>query len=439
VAPPLPAATEAPAEGEATTTTTAPPTTTTRPEDALPPPATSPLEVPARSRVEIRLAELVEAPLASAVVELPGGDVAVEHRIEGPLGTDTAPCATSASPEWHFAWGATTRDAREVLVFFNPFPDDAVLDGTFMTEEGPRETVRFEGFVVPGRSVVGVELGSDITVREQIAASFRARSGRVIIDRIQRFDGSNGRESLTVRLGMPVPAEQWFFPDGLIGDGIREQYVVYNPTERSAEVELDIVPDDPATNGRPEPFALTLLPGAFEVVDVGADGRVPVDVAHTGIVRSLDGVPVVAERVITAVEPADRRGVSVATGSPVAATTWLFPGGGTSDERDEWIYLYNPSNEFLAEVSITGLAGGQELAIEGLQSFELGPAQRRAIRLGERVQRDDLPLIVTSSEAIVAERGLYGGSRGIGNAIGIPSATGVEAPADLFGEAEDDG
>src|SRR5690606_5607278 len=144
------------------------PSTTATTERPDPPSAR--VDLPARSRVAFRLADLVDAPLAGAVVEVDGGQIAVEHELNGDLGRATAPCSTTASPTWSFPWGVTTRGNRELLVFLNPFPDDATVDITFATDEGVRDTLRFRGFVVPGRSVVGAYIDEDVQRNEQVSA-----------------------------------------------------------------------------------------------------------------------------------------------------------------------------------------------------------------------------------------------------------------------------
>ncbi|HUW01317.1 MAG TPA: DUF5719 family protein [Acidimicrobiales bacterium] len=407
---------------DSSSTTETSETTETTEAPATPEPVTQQLEVPALARIEIRLGDVIPAELVSAVVEMPSGAIAVEHRVESVNGFDTAPCASNAAVDWHFAWGATTDDAREVLVFFNPFADDAVVDGSFITDDGPREPGRFDGLVIPAGSVVGLDLGDDVTIRPQIAASLRLRSGRVIVDRIQRFDGSDGPKGLTVRLGMTQPKPVWIFPDGLVDEGVRETIHLFNPTDRSAEVLIDIAPDDPATNGIPEPFEVSVQPGAQIAVDLGADGRVEPGVGHSAIVRVVNDGAVVAERVLRSSSPSERSGVSVATGSPVAASRWVFAGGGTSESQDEFLYVLNPSNEFLATFSIVALEDGQRLDVQGLTDLEVPPAGRLAIRVGSQIERD-VALLVESSSPIVVERGLYAvEGPGVSNAIGIPFA-----------------
>ena len=177
-------------------------------------PVSRDVALPAGGRVEVRLADVVDSPLAAALVEVDGGGVAVEHEVTGPSGGDVAPCATAAAATWHFAWGSTSRDARETVVLFNPFPTEATVEATFATEDGGREPVRFQGFPVPARSVVGVDLGDDVTRSDQVSATFRVRGGRIIAERLQDFDGTLGRGGLSLALGVPEAAATWVFADG---------------------------------------------------------------------------------------------------------------------------------------------------------------------------------------------------------------------------------
>jgi hypothetical protein len=322
----------------------------------------------------------------------------------------------------------TTRGNRELLVFMNPFPDDATVDVAFATDEGVRDTVRFNGFVVPGRSVVGAYIDEDVTRKEQVSAQVTVRGGRLVVDRVQTFSGVDGREGITVGLGAPVPAKVWMFPDGLTGPGLAEQLVVYNPSDRVAEAQIEVRLDDPDAHGVPEPFDLTVPPGRYAIVNLQDEDRIPPGVGHSTIVRSPD-VPVVAERAVAATEGAPRRGVATTLGSPLGAPTWFFPGGGTSSERDEFITLLNTSDTASVTFSVTALAGGQDLAVADLQELTLAPGARMAIRLGDHIVRDDLPLELRASGPIVVERGLYRvGGDGISQSMGIPLAADAVGP-----------
>jgi hypothetical protein len=282
--------------------------------------------------------------------------------------------------------------------------------------------------------VVGAYIDQDVTRKAQVSAQVTVRGGRVIVDQIQTFDGTDEREGMTLTLGAPAPAQVWAFPDGLTGPGLTEQIVVFNPdTRKVAEVEVEVRLDDPATNGIPEPFELVVAPGRFALVNLDAEDRIPAGVAHSSLVHSLNGVGITAERVVTAGDGASRRGIGATLGSPIGSSTWYFPGGGTSAERDEFLTLLNLSDEKVT-FDVIALANGQVLAIEGLQGMQLAPGGRVSLRLGDHVVRDDLPVVVAADGPIVAERGLYrvGGS-GLSQAIGIPLARDVVVPDPING------
>lgn len=435
----------APAPAPADVTTTVPPpesttTTVAAPTTTRPPPVVSSVPLPPQGRIEVRVGDLVAAPLAGAVVEVDGGQIAVEHQITGPLGRATAPCSSTASSTWSFPWGVTARGSRELLVFMNPFPDDATVDIDFATDEGVRDTARFQGFVIPGRSVVGAYVDEDVTRKAQVSAHVRVRGGRLVIDRIQTFDGTDGREGITVGLGVPTPALEWIYPVGETGPGLTQQVVVFNPGDAIAEVEVEVrldpvEADDPSADAPPEPFELTVQPGRFSIVDMHADDRVPAGVGHALIVRSLNGAPITAERVNTASDPASRRGVAATTGSPVGARTWYFPGGGPiQDQRDEWIVVFNLDQDDPVTVNVTGFSKGQTIAVQGLQGLEIAAGSRRVIRLGNHIDREDLPIVVVADGAVVAERGLYRiGGGGMAQSMGIPLAQHVVVPDPVSG------
>lgn len=244
-----------------------------------------------------------------------------------------------------------------------------------------------------------------------------------------------------MQTGVPEAQGVWVYPDGFVSEDVREEYVVYNPGEELAEVEITIQLDEPDVNGVPEAVDLSLAPGTHQVVDLAADELIPAGVAHSAVVRSANGVPVVAERVLKS-EGSSRKGVSVTTGSPVEAERWAFAAGATTDSSDEWLVLVNLDPQILAEVEITAVAAGQLVPVADLQAVSLEAGSRLAIRLGEKISRDDLSVVVTSSEPIVVERGLYRvgeDERGMSNAVGVPAPEGLRIPPDpLDAEVEAD-
>lgn len=260
---------------------------------------THPIEVGPDERLRVRLADLYdgnEGVFLAALVETDvahGPEVRVAHEVSGGHGTATGSCATRGASEWHFAWGATTRDAEDLLVLFNPFPNDVVVDAEFSTPGGIREPLRWQGLTVPARRVVAVDVGDDVTRRAQVAASLRARSGALVVERLQVFDGSLDVEGMRLSMGRTAPALHQILPGG----DRREMVVLYNPTDESAELEVHVVPDAP-DEPPPLPFGIVLRPGQSETLDYSTEGRVPSGSSYETQVRSLNAVPVVAEQVL---------------------------------------------------------------------------------------------------------------------------------------------
>ena len=380
------------------------------------PPKARPVSVGPNSRAAVPLADVANAPFVAALVELDGGEAVVELAVTGPLGISATPCASAASSQWYFADGATTRDAASVLFLFNPFPDDAVVDIVFGTEEGPITPQALTGLTVRGGALPTVNMGEFVQRREPATTSVRARAGRLVASRLQTFDGSVGRKGMALTLGAAAPGDLWNVPEGVVNDGLTQRYQIFNPTEREAEVEVALALE----SGEAEPLTVT-VPGESRVtVNANDEARIPKGVPHAATVRSLNGVGVVVERTIDAASAARRTGLADAFGSRVTARRWCLAAGAADDSTDEFVVLQNPGPE-PARVSLAVLADGERLTPAPLQNVEVGAGQRRSVRIADAVKRTAPPVVVESDRPIVVERALNR-LRGIGVAtsIGIP-------------------
>jgi hypothetical protein len=396
-------------------------------------PVTKQVSVGAHGRAEVHLADLQVSPFAAAVVETNDPDIAVEHRVTGTGGasSSSSPCASSPSDRWYFPTGTTTRDARELLAVFNPFAVDAVVDVAFQTSDGFRQPNDLQALPIPGGQVRILDISASVPRIEQLAATIVARAGRVIVDRLQAFDGSDANHpaGLAATLGAPTPAPVWTFGEGEVADGLNEVFTLLNPSDHPADAQMEIALDDPSTNGVVDPITLTIPPRTYTQVVMRDQTRVLPNVAHSVTVRSPD-TPLVVERVITATNPAPRRGYAPALGAPLVSTRWLFADGrAVAGQTAEFVMLVNPSRDAVAHVRFTALAAGQLFAIDGLQSVEVAPGGRVAVELGPHINRNDLPLIVEADIAIVAERGLYDANgKGISLACGMPLSEAAVLP-----------
>ena len=396
-------------------------------------PVSKPVTVGARTRTDVSMHDLVQAPFVAAVVETNDPDVAVERRVyANGVAAASSPCASAPSDTWYFPTGTTTRDAQELLAVFNPFSVDAVLDVTFQTSDGFRDPGELRSLPVPGGQLRILDISTFVPRIEQLAATVTVRSGRAIVDRLQSFDGTdpNHPKGLAATLGAPVPANVWTFAEGEVAEGLNEVFTVMNPSDQAVNAQLEVTLADPATNGTVDPIPVTIPARGYAQVVMRDQTRVPANVGHSVTVRS-PSAGVVAERNITGAAPAPRHGYAPALGAPLVATRWLFADGrAIVNNTAEFVVVVNPSRDSIAHLRFTALAQGQLLAIEGLQDVEVPPGGRLSVDLGQHVNRVDLPLMVEADVPVVIERGLVCGRRhqhlarqrrpAVGGGIGAP-------------------
>ena len=378
----------------------------------------APIAVGPAGRASIRLADVVSAPLAAAVVELDGGEAVAEVVSSGALGDSVSPCASSASSSWYFAEGVTTKDAGEILLALNPFPDDAVVDVVFSTEEGVVTPQALTGLLVKGQALTAVNVGAFVQRREAVSATVRARTGRLAVGRVQSFDGTGttGRKGISVTLGAAALGPVWYFPEGLVAEGQNERYQIYNPGQTESQVEVAFALE----SGEAEPMRLT-VPRESRLTVVAADeSRIPKGVPHAVTVRTTDGPDVMVERAIDAASPSSRTGVSIMLGARLPAKRFATAAGAADDTTDQWVVVQNPGSR-PAHVTLNLLADGSAVPIGATSTVDVPPGQRRAVNVNGSLKRPTVPLLLSSSEPVLVERDLYRlKAPGLGMSAAIP-------------------
>lgn len=396
------------------------------------PPVRSAIQVPPRSRTQVRIADLVAAEEPGVVVEVFGPDAAVEHILRGAGDLEVLPCARRPARRWFFAGGSTRKDTQMVLALFNPFEDAATVDMTFFTEEGAVAPQNLQAFEVPPRSRVTVPVHEHVLRKAVVAAELTTRSGRIVAEETLQFDGTTGRRGMAVFGGANDAAEEWIFPEGVVQSRIFEDIWVLNPGRADTEVEIQPELDGEAVQ---EP-TIVAVPGRSAVSvrmnEADADGvlRVPAETGHSLRVTATGDEDVVVAQQILSTEGAVRTGAAVIPGATAGARRWMFPAGSADDNVDEWIVIVNAdTGEALTDeelrnpaiVKISVLAGGVLLVPEGLDRLEIPPLERGTFRLGDALKRPELPLVVEADRDIVVVRGMFE-ANGVSYSLGIPFA-----------------
>lgn len=379
--------------------------------------ATEPVEVAARTTERVRVADVLTADWAAATVQMDQSSIIVEHEVVGPHGRGAAACQTRASDRWYLPAGATTRDAQLTLVIYNPYRDAALVDLAFTTAEGVRRPTALDGVPIEAGGVRAVDVSGVVTVREVVATTLTARRGRVVVDRIQTYDGRGSSttdeeaatefyraEGLTVTPGVPAPRPVWDLPAGVRAAGIHERITVFNPGRRDAEVEITFSLRDPERNDELDPFPLAVPAGEFQVFEVDASDVIPEGVTHAVTVRSTNDVPVVAERSLVAAAGASYLAVLASTGSPLAARRWGFAAGRRNGEADsQRVALHNPGDEEV-EVRLVAFGDGRRTPAPVPDGpVRLAPDEHREVVVTD-VPDGRTSIEVIASAPIVAER-----------------------------------
>jgi hypothetical protein len=358
--------------------------------------------------------------------------VAVEQQITGPLGQASVPCATAGAAQWFFATGATLINAGEVISLLNPYPTVAVVNLSFTTDQGLEQPQAFQAIVVPPGSLVPVNLGDQLRRRQTIATSIIAQSGRVVAWKTDVVTPPAAGQALlgtpaaqapladpaepvpgtTLTLGTAAPSTDWTWPDGNAGNGVTEQYVIYNPGHQTAELRLAV----DLAQGVAEPFTLSVGPYQVSTVVSSSAVRIPPGVGHAAVLVSTNNVPVVAERTIAAAPSSGWSGLGELEGGQLTANKWLLPYFPPDNTHSGRVVVFNPSAT-TARANLSGVAGASVLA-----SVTVAARGWTPIALNNLRSIGGGPLVLTASEPVYVESDYYGrgAMAGISLSLGVP-------------------
>lgn len=377
--------------------------------------ATRELDVAPNSAESVRLQDVAKSSYAAALVEVDGGQGVVEQTVSGSLGQSASPCASAASDEWYFADGSTRREGTFVLSLFNPFPENAIADLSFSTDQGRAVPRALQGLVVPARSLVVRNVGEFVRRRETLATSVKVRAGRLVASKLQLHDGG-GRKGMALVLGAPSTGSLWRFAEGYVVDGITEKVAVYNPGDIEARVDVELALEQ----GAAEPFELTVPARERVTLEANKESRIPKQDPHAITVTRRGGPGVVVERTVDAVSPAPRAGFADTMGARRLSNRWYLVAGGATPELDEWVVVFNPRPRPV-RASFAALASGQRLAIDKLQDVTIPAGRRQSFRIGDSLERAQIPIVIDATGDVLVERSLYRvGGPGMSFTIGIP-------------------
>lgn len=327
------------------------------------------ITAPARGKLTLDVKQAMTAGFVSAVVELDGGEGMVEQRALFPAGNTVASCTTQTSPTWYFADGWTADGSTEQLIISNPYEGSVGVDIAFIDKNGvKREPGPFQGASIGPHSVRVIDVAGSGLVDEQIiGVQVVASRGRLIVARAEHSTGG-GRLGYSLTLGAPTPSEQLWFVEGDHGAEITEQYVIYNPTDQDAAVDL-VVLGVPVTAGFVPPDSIPVPAGEVVTFDTSTITGLP-DGPHSIVFSTLAAPSVVIERVLTKPSGGGPVTTVVMGMTPeYVVPRWYLPIG-VDEATDSAIVVYNP-DQVEATVTVKAVGPGGEVAVPGLEAIPL--------------------------------------------------------------------
>jgi hypothetical protein len=369
------------------------------------------------------------------------GSAAVYQVLAGALGTSTAPCSTSGSAHWYFPTGQTRINAAEYIFLQNPSPSNSiVVDMAFSTNNGGEQPSDFQGVPVSPGGLVVIPLSGHLRRRTAIATSVTARSGEVVAWEEEVITPPTSQESivgtaaanapladpawpvpgLSLMLGAPSAGLSWVWPDGVAGQGIDEQYVIYNPGSATADIRLAVG----LQQGTAEPFDLQVGPGQTLAVVSEQEPRIPPGEPHSARLESTNGVPVVAVRTVSAQHvtvpaPAPVKGIGAMLGQRLSSDRWIVATPGIDKNHQGGIVVFNPGDQPV-QVTIGGLAKGPE-------TVTVPAGGRTGVAVAAASTASAVRMVtVQATGPVYTEFNLYatGHGTGVSIAAGVPAAQG---------------
>ena len=265
---------------------------------------------------------------AGAVVETPAVASAVGTVISGVQSLSAEPCISTPDQLSVVAGGSTTAGHSFEVQLINPFAGEAVVRLVVNSDAGLESNERFSAVVVPPRDAVTMDFTELIPGREQITVTIDAQKGRVVAV------GQQVNDARVARVGAAAPALNWLLP---VPAAEGERWIVIaNSSDAEVEYQIDLY-------------------GPEEVEEGYQSGTIPAraqtEVSLTPAGEGTLGIRVVASGpVVPALWTETETGLAATTGSDVAATRWMLPGGGAPRGGSAVLVVMNPD---LEDVSVT--------------------------------------------------------------------------------------
>lgn len=284
-------------------------------------------------------------------------------------------CVVSVPKIWHIGGGTTADGFTLNLRIFNPFPENAKITVTALSEFGVEPLPELTGLDVPGRSWITEDLTRTLQLLDQVSFTVTTEQGLVIPTLV--LSAFDEEDELIDEASWPGTglARTWDFPVTSDG-GLDPILIVTNDGDTDATVTIDVFTVEGAIIGAAEQIAPAGVPTRIPLGDLAEapfgirmTASVPVAaVVEARVPEPDEEIPDEAGATTTTSEapdegsegdeeveaPPEPRGLAGTVGLVDASTRWLVPGPGTTPDTTSTIWIMNTGSE-QATVTVTPL------------------------------------------------------------------------------------
>jgi hypothetical protein len=365
------------------------------------------MQIPAESRVSVRVGETVKTFSVSTKVTSDQGVVAERstyfrppHRELNLDGTSSIGVTAPAST-WYMAEGSSAGGFETWILVQNPGEEIANASITYMTDKG-----EVEG------PVLQLEPGSrkSVLVNDTVKAfsvSSKVTSDQPVVAERATYFTTPGRDHRVVahsHIGVTAPDTTWYMAEGSTAGGFQTWVLVQNPGDQAANVTLSYMTDKGEVAGP----VLLLAPNSRQSVRV--DDTVKAFSVSTKVTSDQ---PVIAERSVY-FRPPEADHWMCGTSSPgvnSTSTTWYMAEGATAGGFETWVLVQNPGDE-AASATLTYMT--DKGAVEG-PTIEVAAHSRKTVSVDATIHAFNVSSMVVSDKPVIAERAVYRRTRGRDN------------------------
>jgi len=281
-----------------------------------------------------------------------GGVSAVMVPTSGRSATIT-PCTSEVSKHWYFAGGSTIHGDQIDYTIVNPTATPAVVNMTMLSDSGVLSPQNAQGLLVPAESEYVVSGLREAPNVRDLAASFKAEQGAVVIFATQLRPRTL---SSTIMPGQAELYGQAFMAHASHDPVSMQVLSVANPTPKATTVTVSVH----TPYGRTAPWKQTMPAFSTWNLDLTGSSQIPLTSPFALTVTSV-GSKISAEFTTLAIHAA-QAGLSMVSLSPMLAASSLMPAWGGSLLSE--LSLFNPgSKATTATIRATRFARGHRIVV----------------------------------------------------------------------------